>query len=446
MNMTRHGAKGRILLLNVSFIMAFICSFSSDAFAARSQRSASGLSFEQAVKKAVLWHPSIDEAVNNLNMRGARIDEAQAGYMPRISGNVNSGYANQNNDSWRPKMSISATQMLYDFGKVRNSVDVATAGKQIGKAHLLLAVDQLIRETSTAYIEVQRYSALLSVANQQVKGVRSIAKLVTQRSNEGASTRSDQLQADARVEAAETTVLEISSQLERWQANLAYLTGLKTVAKVPADVPKWLGKACNISKPDWNKVPAIVQAEAQSKEAQAQLAQTRSQALPTLSLKADAGYDLNHTDNNKGEFSVRVVISGDIYQGGATSARNNAAGHALRAADAARDKARFDVQHSLREARIQTVSMGKLLGTMATRDKMMRETRDLYEQQYLELGTRSLLDVLNAEQELHQGRFASVNTSHDIRRLNIDCLYSSGMLRNSFALNGVSVRGVTLTP
>lgn len=444
--MTGYAEIRRKVLLNVCLAGFLICGAADYACAAKTQKQAGGLSMEQAVKKAVLWHPSIDEAVNNLNMRGARIDEAQAGYMPRVSGGLNSGYTSRDRDGWRPKMNVTATQMLYDFGKVRSSVELATAGKQVGKAQLLLAVDQLIRETSVAFIEVQRYRALLDVANQQVKGVRSIAQLVQQRSTEGASSRSDQLQADSRVEAAQTTVLEITSQLERWKASLAYLTGLQNITSIPANVPKWFGDACKIREPDWNKVPAIIQADAQSKEAQAQLTQTRSQALPTVSLKADAGYDLNDTDRSKGEFNVGVVISGDIYQGGATSARNNAAAYALQAADAARDKARFDVQHSLREARIQISSMSKLLGTMTIRDTMMRETRDLYEQQYLELGTRTLLDVLNAEQELYQGQFSRVNTVHDMRRLDIDCLYSSGMMRNSFALNGISVKGVVLTP
>jgi adhesin transport system outer membrane protein len=155
---------------------------------------------------------------------------------------------------------------------------------------------------------------------------------------------------------------------------------------------------------------------------------------------------MDATTSRKTEFNVGLYISGDLYQGGAATARRNAAGYALRASEAARDRARLDVQHSLREASVQTGSMGRLLGSLSARDKMMQETRDLYQKQYIELGTRTLLDLLNAEQELHQARFNRVNTLHDIRRLDADCLYSSGMLRSSFALNGISVRGVVLTP
>lgn len=439
---------GRNLLVGVGIFIGFLVYIAgSEAYAAKkTKQQAAGVTLENAVKRAVQWHPSIDEAVNNLNMRQSRIDEAEAGYLPRISAGANSGYSSRDRNGWRPYMSVTATQMIYDFGKVRSTVDVASAGTEVGKAQLLLAVDHLIRETATAYIEVQRYNALLAVARQQLNGVNTVAKLVSQRSQEGASTRSDLLQAEARVEAAETTILEITTQMERWESNLAYLTGAKGKVGVNATVPKWFDAACNIKNPDWNKVPAIIQAEAQGKEALAQLAETRAQALPTLSLKADAGYDMDATTSRKTEFNVGLYISGDLYQGGAATARRNAAGYALRASEAARDRARLDVQHSLREASVQTGSMGRLLGSLSARDKMMQETRDLYQKQYIELGTRTLLDLLNAEQELHQARFNRVNTLHDIRRLDADCLYSSGMLRSSFALNGISVRGVVLTP
>jgi adhesin transport system outer membrane protein len=41
-------------------------------------------------------------------------------------------------------------------------------------------------------------------------------------------------------------------------------------------------------------------------------------------------------------------------------------------------------------------------------------------------------------------RFDAVNTTQNLRRLQIDCLYVSGRMRDAFGLSGTSVRGVTL--
>lgn len=68
----------------------------------------------------------------------------------------------------------------------------------------------------------------------------------------------------------------------------------------------------------------------------------------------------------------------------------------------------------------------------------------LYRLQYLEMGTRTLVDLLNAQQELHQVRFQLANVRHDLRRLNIDCLFTAGQERDAFRLSGMVVEGVAL--
>jgi adhesin transport system outer membrane protein len=60
------------------------------------------------------------------------------------------------------------------------------------------------------------------------------------------------------------------------------------------------------------------------------------------------------------------------------------------------------------------------------------------------MGTRTLVDLLNAEQELQQVRLDLVNTRHDLRRLNVDCLFNAGEEREAFRLTGLVVEGVRL--
>jgi adhesin transport system outer membrane protein len=190
----------------------------------------------------------------------------------------------------------------------------------------------------------------------------------------------------------------------------------------------------------------MLQAKAEKEEASAQLAASRADALPTVSLEATTGYDLNGSrdtisgNDRQPEYSVGVNVSSSLYSGGQTGARKRAAAYGLQAAESAISSARIDTERNLMESRSQIGTLNRLMSSLQSRADMMVKTRDLYREQYVELGTRTLLDLLNAEQELHQARFQSANTVHDIRRLDINCLYSSGKMRQSFGLQTAALQ------
>ncbi|WP_273773112.1 TolC family outer membrane protein [Brucella intermedia] len=409
----------------------------------------SRITLENAVHTALNWHPSIDEAVAKIGEADAEIEVARAGYFPKVQGGLNGNYQSADGGEWRPKLNVSASQMIYDFGKVSSAVEARTAGANVSRAQLLLGVDVLVRDTANAVIEVQRYRALLTVAKNQLSGVQAIASLVTQRSDKGASTRSDEIQAAARVQAAQSTVLEITGQLQRWENTLANLLGRSGAVNIDANVPKWLSSTCNASEPDWSQAPGLLQAEARKAEAVAQLKLSRARVMPTLALEAGSGYGFNQSSSREDyrdqpDFTIGLNLTGDLYDGGAKAAARNAATHALTAAEAAIRNSRFDINNSLTQARSQIGSLQQLLASLSARDGMMRQTRDLYRQQYIELGTRTLLDLLNAEQELHQAGFDTANTVHDLRKLGVECMFSSGRSRQFFALQGMTIKGITL--
>jgi len=419
------------------------------AHVAPAPANGSPLTLEQAVHTALAWHPSIDEAVGRINQHTAEIDVARAGYYPKVRGGIDSSYQSADGGSWQPRLNVSASQMIYDFGKVSSSVEARTAGANVSRTELLLGVDVLIRDTANAVIEIQRYRALLNVAQEQLRGVQTIADLVRQRSDRGASTRSDEVQADARVNAAQSTVLEIGGQLERWENTLTNLIGRSGPVNVASSVPQWLSNTCAVAEPDWSQSPAVLQAEAQRAQALAQLNLSRAQAFPTLSLEAGAGYDFNRGSENslasdQPDFTVGINLSGSIYDGGASAAGQEAADHALVAADAAIRNSRLNVSSALTQAQSQIGSLQQMLASLTAREGMMQQTRDLYRQQYVELGTRTLLDLLNAEQELHQAGFDMANATHDLRRLGVECMFNSGRSRELLALDGTTIRGMEL--
>ncbi|WP_246848201.1 TolC family protein [Sphingomonas beigongshangi] len=424
---------------------AMVAACTAVATAAHGADPAAPLTLDAAVHQALAWHPAIPQSVASFNAAGEAVTVARAGYLPRIGAGIGSGYDNRLGADWRPRPQVSGSQMLYDFGKTASAVEAARAGTRIGQADVLIAVDGLIRDTAYAIVEAQRNAALFAIATEQLARIREISALVEKRFSKGATTQSDALQAQSRVAAAEATLAQIEAERRRWASNLAYLLG-RPVPPTTIDpgVPDRLMRGCAGGRRDDDRIPAVMRAEAQRDQAAADLRRSRANRLPTIALAGDASADVTGPLSRRSAYSFGLSITRDLIGGNAVGARVRGAEYARDAADAAVRQARNDAEQRLAEARGQIASLERLLITVTARQTNMVETGKLYRLQYLDMGTRTLVDLLNAEQELQQARFDAVNTTHDLRRLAVDCLYYSGGARDAFGLSGTAIGGVTL--
>jgi adhesin transport system outer membrane protein len=201
--------------------------------------------------------------------------------------------------------------------------------------------------------------------------------------------------------------------------------------------PEALEALCPRLPEDFESAPRVVMAEAERAEAEAVIQQARAELRPTLSLNADFEHYLNRDSErlqqlDDQELVVTLNLTSNLFQGGALRARSRAADHALRSATAARDTALLDLSRLYRETRDRAQSLTSSLALQDERHDSIVKTQELYRHQYLSLGTRTLLDILNTEQEIFQTRVDKQNTLFDLRRLQIDCLYSVGGLRETF--------------
>jgi len=424
-----------------------------DIYGARQESGAyTELDLVETVQRAVDWHPSISESVGALHQHKENIREARAGYFPQLSVNLIAGHDTEDkSDGDGNAVQLYASQVLYDFGKVSSEVDLATAGARKSQAAVLQSIDIVARDTAKAAMEVQRYQALLQTSQEQIEGVSAIASLVKMRSDRGASSRSDVLQAQSRMEAARASRQQVQGQLNRWRSTLRTLTGSPARVSLSMEIPESVSSACQVNNPDLSAVPEVLIAEASRAEAMARMEEAKARSWPTLSLDASVNnyLDQEYVDANAlndHESAVFLNLSMPIYQGGRIAANRQSSVYALRAADAAKDAARLSVVRDFHAAQEEADGLAQSLAILGARERAIAETRDLYRKQYSSLGTRTLLDLLNAEQELHQARLDKNNTRYDLNRLQIDCLYNVGALRRVFQLEGREIQGVEVLP
>ncbi|MFI2812791.1 MULTISPECIES: TolC family outer membrane protein [Microbulbifer] len=405
-----------------------------------------------AVHQAIDWHPAIAESVGELYRRQEGIRVARSGYFPQLSAGVVAGQDSENDgDGNGHALQLYVSQVIYDFGKISSGVDLAKAEVSRSRAEVLQAIDQVARDTASAAVEVQRYQALLEIADEQIAGVSSIASLVRMRSERGASSRSDVLQAQSRIEAARASKQQVSADLARWRSTLQNLVNAGAPVRVTMGTPETVRNACEGPPGEVLASPRVLIAEASRAEAMARLQESKADVWPTLSL--DASYnrylDQTYVDTNvldENESAVFLNLSMPIYQGGRLSASKESASYALSSADAAKDAARESVTREYRAAQAQANGLGRSLGILDAREDAISETRDLYRKQYSSLGTRTLLELLNSEEELQQARRDRVETRFDLKALEIECLYNTGDIRRAFGIEGRAVQGVEVLP
>ena len=318
-------------------------------------------------------------------------------------------------------------------------------------ATVMLSIDQVAHDTAAAVVQVQGYQKLVDIAKAQVESLKQIGDLIRQRNDAGASSLSDVVQTDTRVEGAQSTLLQYQAALERWKATLATYIGIGGIATVTDDVPQGMDAACAVAKIDYRSVPAVLAALAQAGQAQAQLDNANAQMLPTISLEPEVTHYLN--DNyansavlNKTQYSAWVKVQMPIYQGGAMTASRDAAQQSLAAANAAIKTAQLDASQKLNASRDEAVNLTQSLGIQKRQQELGEQTRALYQDQYLQLGSRPLLDLLNVDQEIYQARFSQVLTESQLRSLELDCLFSTGKMRTVFALEKQNIQGVEIRP
>lgn len=410
------------------------------------------LDMSDAVAMAVNWHPTITQAVGKLFEQSANVDVAKAKYYPQVNAGVNNGYSNTyTNKGYSPSIDISLSQMLYDFGKVSSSVRAANAAVAQQQAEVMLTIDQVAHDTASAVVQVQGYQQLVTMATQQLDSLKQIGNLIRQRNTEGASPLSDVVQTDTRIEGAQATLMQYQASLQRWQATLATYIGVQGVNRVTQDVPETLTRACAVQHPDYKLIPSVLAAWAGANQAQANVDNANAQMMPTISLEPQVTHYLNDhysgsSELDKTQYTASIRMQMPLYQGGGLSASRDAAEQALSAANAAIKAAQLEAYQKLATSQDEATNLGQTLVIQQRQQALGEKTLGLYQDQYLQLGTRPLLDLLNVDQEIFQAKFSQAQTLAQLNSLQLDCLFSTGMMRSVFRLDNRRIQGVDIRP
>ena len=165
----------------------------------------------------------------------------------------------------------------------------------------------------------------------------------------------------------------------------------------------------------------------------------KSGYYPTLELQAseDLTRNQNGLTGESKSSSVEVAFRYNLFNGGADRARVARAAHQLSQAQDLRDKACRDVSQTVSIAWNDSLRLTEQLDFLGQHELSTRKVRDAYRQQF-DLGQRTLLDLLDTENELFDSRRAQANAGYDLELARARVLAPLGRLLPTLGLNGLA--------
>lgn len=252
------------------------------------------------------------------------------------------------------------------------AVRAENAGVAQQQANVLVSIDTIAHDTAIAMVQVQTWQQMVETAKEQLDALTSIGTLTKLRNDEGATSLSDVVQTDARIEGARAQLMQYQASLDSSRATLMSMLGWDGLNAVSNEFPQSLARSCDIAEPDDRLVPSVLAAWAQANVAQANLDYANAQMTPTVSLEPEVRHYLNdrysgNETRDRTQYSAWVKVQMPLYQGGGLAARRNAAGHAVESAQSTIQRTRLEVRQKLLEARSQVMSLMSTLQIQAAR-------------------------------------------------------------------------------
>jgi adhesin transport system outer membrane protein len=397
-------------------------------------------SLAEAVKKAVMENPEVQARWHGYRAATEEQDVARGGYYPQID--ITAGVGRE----WikredRPTerfdyrgVTLTLNQMLYDGFATRSEVARMGYARLVRYYELLDASENSALEVVRAYADVERYRELLRLTKDNYVTHKQIYDQINDRVKAGVSRRVDLEQAAARLALAESNLLTETSNLHDVSARYVRLVG-----EVPADKLPPLGESFVVTnlppnitealKTAYVVNPAFNAAIENVRATEALRDRTRAANHPRLDLRGSKylGHDVDGYDGKSRDDKIELALSYNLFRGGADQARIRQAGEEVNQAKDLREKACRDLRQTLTIAFEDTRRIKEQLIYLDQQQLAIAKAREAYHRQF-DIGQRTLLDLLDSENEYFDARRAYSNAVYDLLTAQARTLAGTGQL------------------
>jgi adhesin transport system outer membrane protein len=399
---------------------------------------------KDAVERAILHNPEVKLRFHNLQAAQHDKSAGDGAWQPRIDLEAATGANQLSNPSLSSALNYQSNratlqlrQTLFDgFASLHESRRLSYA-QQAAYFELVSSSNQTGLEAARAYIDVLRYRELIRLAGENYATHQEVHDRISQKVTAGVGRRVDLEQAAGRMALAESNWLTEASNFHDVSARYQRLVG-DTPAEALAPLgplDEFLPIGTEFLTDATKRNPDFLAAVANIRAYRADGAVRRAAMYPTLELRARQSFETNR-DGASGDYpssALEVVLSYNLYRGGSDSSRVKQYAAKLDAAFDLRDKACRDVWQTGQIAFNDSIRLVAQLKLLSQHELSTSKAKQAYQQQF-EIGQRSLLDLLDTENELYQARRSLINGEHDLNLAEVRVRATSGSLLGALKL------------
>jgi len=404
----------------------------------------------QAARQAVTTNPEVQARWHAFLAADQERNVARGGYFPRVDLSAGAGREDRrsplvDNGSYSTNgTQLSLTQTLFDGLFTINEVQRLGYAKLTRYYELLDASENAALEAVRAYADVVRYRELVETAKRNYVVHKQTADLVQERVNSGVGRGVDAEQAAGRLALAESNLLTELSNLHDVSARYLRIVGTRPPEQLPYLPPRvQIGAVPSYGVAALNEGlaanPALNAAYENMRSYQRAIESSKAAYLPRVDVRAYAGGDRNQTVvqppvGRTRVDGVEVVLTYNLFRGGSDVARERQAINRHLEARDQLEKVCRDTRQTLSIAFSDVRALTEQLTRLDRHRLAAERTHVVYRQQY-NLGQRTLLDLLDSQNEFFEAERAFYKAHYDQVTAQARALATMGKLLRSLEVS-----------
>lgn len=388
---------------------------------------AQSANIKDAAGKAVLTNPEVRAKWDQFKAAGFERDAAWGRYLPSLDFVIGVADERKTNPSFAPNTSrsysrdgqaLTLQQNLFDGFATTNEtrrLDHAT----LVRYHELLEVSEAAAlEATKAYIDIYRYQKLVELAEENYATHRVVYEQIKERVEATVGRRVDLEVAFGRLSLAESNLLTEVANLHdvtaRYQRIVGDLPGKSLAA--PSQLKQGLpGSSLEAVKKAYQDSPQLKAAMENIIAAQRNVEVQKGNNWPRVDLKAETfrGHDLDGVSGQHKTDVIELTAKWNLFNGFSDKSRTSQAAENVNVAKDLRDKVCRDIRQTTVIAQNDTRKLAEQLAFLDQHQLSTDKAREAFRKQF-DIGQRTLLDLLDTENEYYEARRAYVNGEQDL--------------------------------
>lgn len=430
---------GSVVRVSSLFYRAFFSCLVLSSMAAHAEPAAN---VHDAATQAIESNPDVQASWHAFKAAGHQVGEVKAGYLPSVDLAASTGKTTRDfdgrDDYTTAQGQVSLTQSLFEGFRTMGQVEHFEGARLVRYYELLNTIEGTAFEAVRAYEDVSRQRALLSSARDNYAKHQEVFSQIEERVVSGVGRKVDLEQVAGRLALAETNLLTEASNLHDVTARYLRIVGSLPASDLTAselsqtNLPANIREALQLAYQGNSGFHASVK---NISAVQANVKVARSGYMPKAELRARQvvsrntnGFDERADAARYGdESAIELALTYNLFAGGATRSSVRRALEEVNQAKDLRDKACVDLRQSTQIAYNDSLRIKEQLKSLEQHRRSSDKVRTAYSEQF-KIGQRSLLDLLDAENEYFQASRSYTSAQADLNIAHARTLAAMGSL------------------